>query len=405
MIKISELLDKDTHHVFVSLWRKLTDDYPSFQEAEQRALDNKVRHNEVKVDVKNLLMEKPSLTLLKRINDSPLAILEAMDEFLSDRHGAKEDAPSVLVKIKGKTYIIHRRICRDHHKIRHVHQTGHIRTYLRHHWIIPESINGIKISVIKIPVVHSRNNLADRKTIKVFIGNFMDGVSPLWDNGHLPNYRAEILTDKEERWKGVEDLLHKAVRDNADILVLPELTVCQELREKVSLWLDENTHPFSLALPGTFHQRLNGKYYNFGELFDMRGKSVLSHRKLTTFGETGKREKIATGDTIHLLDTPIGLIAMPICFDFCEESNPFAELWQKIGADWHLVPAYGNEKSIRAHNRRATVLNRAHGALTVLSNQADTWDGDSSKLHGFAHCSGQTTDATPENRCISVDLE
>lgn len=406
MINIGELLVEDIHRPFISLWLRLTENYPLFQAVEQTSLDDMNRHKEVKESVINLLMENPPLISATNIDTKfPLAILEALDEFLDFDKGTREDSPTAMKELYGKTYLVYRRVRRIHYKIRHVQQTGHIRSYLRHHWIIPEEIHGIKISVTKIPAYLPVANFLEKKKIKSFIGSFTDGITPLWNKEHLPDYRAETLTDKEERWKGIQDLLHEAIKAKADILVLPELTVCQDLRERVALWLDENSHPFYLVLPGSFHQSSCGEYYNYGELLNMRGKPVLSHRKLTTFGEPGEREKITTGATIHLLDTPIGLIAMPICLDFCEESSPFADLWQIIGADWHLVPAYGGKENISAHNKRAAGLNRAHGAMTVLSNQPVTLNEGSSNHHGFAYFSGNSTNISPKSRCISMDLE
>jgi hypothetical protein len=132
MISIKDIQDKDIHRRFVTLWQNLTDDYPNFQKAEQKALEDKSRHEGIKQYIKNLLMENRSMLPNKDIDESPLAILEAMDEFLVERYGAKEDAVPALIKIRGRDYILHRRIFKNHHKIRHVHQTGHIRAYLRH---------------------------------------------------------------------------------------------------------------------------------------------------------------------------------------------------------------------------------------------------------------------------------
>jgi len=157
-----------------------------------------------------------------------------------------------------------------------------------------------------------------------------------------------------------------------------------------------------LILPGTFHETINGKIFNFGEVFDRFGRPVLSHYKLTTFGPTERPEKISTGRRIELLDTPIGLIAMPICLDFCEEGSPFNRLWDEIGTEWLLVPAYGNKTSITAHLRKAKTLQRSYSAISVVANQ-DPEGRD--KNHGFVcHDRQEPKKITNEHRVIMVKI-
>ncbi|MGH9890528.1 MAG: hypothetical protein ACREA0_00795, partial [bacterium] len=103
--------------------------------------------------------------------------------------------------------------------------------------------------------------------------------------------------------------------------------------------------------------------------------TLIEHRKLKRYrtrGENGvpeRKEGIVTGDRIELLDTPVGLVAMPICLDFCDVRHPFTDLWQSLGVEWLLVPAFGSEKSVNAHSRRAKELQLAHGTVCALANQ------------------------------------
>ena len=201
----------------------------------------------------------------------------------------------------------------------------------------------------------------------------------------------------------LEHPLKQASQNKADIIVFPELTICPELKDRVSQWLDDNPdHPFMLILPGTFHVTLKGKVFNSGEMFDRFGRPVLSHYKLTTSGPKEKPEKISTGRRIELLDTPIGLIAMPICLDFCDERSPFNGLWDEISAEWLLVPAYGGKTSITAHLRKAETLQRSHSAVSVVANQ-DPQGRD--KHHGFVcHDRKEQENITNERRVIRIKI-
>ena len=167
------------------------------------------------------------------------------------------------------------------------------------------------------------------------------------------------------------------------------------------MWLDEHDHSFLFVLPGTFHQKFDGKYFNYTELYGPTGKPVLSHCKLTFAGTRDKYEKISTGRNINLLDTMIGLMGIPICLDFCEEKYPYGNLWEQIGAHWFLVPAFGDKSNISAHLRRAKALHRAHGTVTALSNQTPSAvDSD----HGFVCYSNTHEIISQKKRCISVDI-
>ncbi|MCP4118450.1 MAG: hypothetical protein GY737_24245 [Desulfobacteraceae bacterium] len=402
MKTILELMTTDIHKALVTLWRRLENDYSGFQEAGNATRDDKAGHNDAKENIIAHLIENEPLKIKNLPATFPLAILEALDEYLFLRYGTKHDAPPPLVEIDGETFIIHRQ-ARHVKDINHAKKTGHFRTHLQHHWIIPEKIKGLSVSIKKLPLIGFDDSLlSDKEEMRVYVGSFPDGIEPDWEEEHRPNFLAKGLTDREERWKGIENLLNEAATAKADIVVFPELAICPDLRDRISLWLDENGHTFCFVLPGTFHQEFNGKFYNFSELFGPTGRPLLSHCKLKPAGNLGKCEKISTGNRIDLLDTQIGLIGIPTCIDFCEEGSPFSHLWEQIGADWFLVPAFGGTSNISAHLRRAKALNRAHGTITALSNQTPSGED---KDHGFVCFSKSPIEISPENRCISVDIE
>ncbi len=141
--------------------------------------------------------------------------------------------------------------------------------------------------------------------------------------------------------------------------------------------MDTCDHPFALVLPGSFHQSRNGRVFNYAQLLGPDGGAVLEHRKLTYLTRDGRDERISPGGEIKVLTTVLGDFVMPICLDFCEEKRPFADLWERLGPDWFLVPAFGaGESSIHAHQRRAATLHRQQAAAGRKRNRGFIHAGD-----------------------------
>ncbi len=350
----------------------MRNDFPSFKKNENRSLENLETHRQDVKAISTALLNATPVVDNQLLSRFPLAVLQALDQHLYEHYDTFGSAPPPLIEIENVSFMIHRRVLSRSACANHTTKSGHIQAWLEHHWVLPCQIKGIEIQK-KVAPAFLHAALARRLQqgeVSIFVGHFPDGVKPDWLDLDQPGWQASKLTNKERRWHSVVECLAAASAERADIVVFPELTICPELRERVANWLDDNPNaPFSLVLPGSFHTQQDGSVYNTAELFDRFGNTVLSHRKLTTFGPKKKHESIATGNKIELLDTSIGLIAMPICLDFCEEDSPFNELWQNLGVEWLLVPAFGNGKSISAHLRKADNILRTHGTVTALANQ------------------------------------
>ena len=255
------------------------------------------------------------------------------------------------------------------------------------------------VSRVHIPL----STALDKRAIRLFFSHFPDGVRPNWHEKTKGAVVADDLEDPEKRWASLESCLDHARKAGADMVVFPELTICPRLRRKVSTWLEDHPHnPFSLVLPGSFHERRKNRTYNTAELMSRSGKTVLTHIKLAAFGLLNKREGIDTGARIDLLDTPIGLIGIPICLDFCQEGQPFGGLWDAIGAEWLLVPAFGDKKSVRAHERRAEAVCRAHNTVCVLANQNP--EGKDADLGFVSAPDGKTPGRKGPGTCVDVSF-
>jgi predicted amidohydrolase len=409
MEKVIECIAKNNlHESLVRCWRMLDADFPSFQEQEQAARDQGQggSYRTQKESIDKAIWSNEPLRMRNLLREYPLAFLEVLDDYLFHCRDYRSQL-STGVLLDGETYFVHKRVLKRSENTAHGSKTGHMQSWLRHHWIVPASVNGIEIRLRSAPECIQKameEGLKDGK-VKVHVGSFPDEVKPLWLNDDPTKLSARELTDPDKRWQGILEVLGKARGAGASILVLPELTVCPALREKVIDWLDDHTdHGFILLLPGSFHEEKNGEKFNIAELFNCFGKTVLHHRKLTRYGDSGKQEDIRTGSRIELLDTSIGLIGIPICLDFCEEGAPLGSLWERIGAEWLLVPAFGAGSSINAHLRRAEELFRMHGTVSVIANQNPE---GSDRDHGFVcHLAGKKPRrATRNRRNFLVNIE
>ncbi len=376
----------DLHGALARCWKLLDGNFPLFQEQESAAFDRSgdSPYRRQKKRVYDALLTDEPLRIRNLPQEYPLAFLEVLDDYLFKRFDRSAGlSPSMNVPLDGETYVIHRRVLQRSTNTAHASKTGHLQSRLRHHWIVPSRISGIEIRFRSAPDCIHRATQKPLKNgeLKVYVGSFPDSVEPRWLKDDPTKWSARELTDAGLRWSSVLRGLEEALTARAAIIVLPELTLCPNLRRKVSDWLDDRPdHPFILILPGSFHEERDGKPFNIAELFNRYGTSVLHHRKLTRFGTREQQEGIETGSRIELLDTPIGLIGTPVCLDFSEEGEPFSSLWGRIGAEWLLVPAFGEASSIAAHFRRAKELFRKHGTVSVIANQHPQ---GSDQDHGF----------------------
>lgn len=404
---IESMAKNDLHDAMIHCWKLLRHDTPRFLEEERAAHDQSLCKDYIKHKerVSAALLRAEPLIIRNLPQQYPLAFLEALDEYLFEYFDCFGPAPPAQVIVDGETYLIHRRTLHHALEIPHANKTGHLQGRLRYHWIIPARIAGFQIVIRPAPdVLHRQlSDCLQKEGLRMFVASFPDGVCPKWLDSDPSQWIARELTDQQRRWESVLQSLEEARGEEAEIVVFPELTLCPGLRGRVADWLDDQPdHPFLLILPGTFHQVMGGGIFNVAELLNRFGKPLLSHKKLIPFGTREKPEGIRTGNRIEMLDTPIGLIGIPICLDFCEEGMPFNYLWEEIGAEWLLVPAFGNTSNVSAHLRRAKELYRKHGTVSAVANQNPEGKDED---HGFVCLSEIEPDrATPGNRGKDIKI-
>ena len=215
--------------------------------------------------------------------------------------------------------------------------------------------------------------------LRLFVADFSDGVRLVPPPATGP-YFTTGLDQPERRKLAIFEALESAKGQAAQMVVLPELAVTPALREEISVWLDDNEHPFLLIVPGSFHQIENDEKRNLAHLMDFMGVSVLVHRKLTRYGKWGDiHEDLNPGAIIEVIDTPFGLLAMPICKDLSDEGRmKTGVVWAELGCDLLLVPSMAPAAGMRAHQRAADTLGRRLNGVIAVANQ---WDGPETDSH------------------------
>lgn len=365
--------------LFVELWVKLSDNHPRLQELEGDILRGEVE--ETRAQVRRALERGQQLP--PEWNE--LVVLEAVDAYLAEHSGTRSTGVDTLLGTpvrmeSGRVYLLYRRP-QGLRQAPVTNKVGHLRRWARYHRVLPDELERYQIECVK-PSDYLLQRLQlmceNKERLKVAICRFEDGVELKLLKPQPPHFRVEALTEPELRWEEVKNYLERARGEGVHVLVLPELTVPPDLRLRIQAWLLEQSgsHSLLLVLPGTFHEPDKagkpGEVVNRTELLDPYGQPVLEHCKLLRFGgwEEGS-EDINTGKKIQLLSLPLGLLATPICLDFCEADQPIREIWNKVEAAWLLVPAMGDASSRRAHAAAAKGLFITRGSVTVLANQPE----------------------------------
>lgn len=272
-------------------------------------------------------------------------------------------------------------------------QAGHIEFWLRHYQVVPVSHRGIRISVTRPP----RSLGKPRDDMLFLAGGFIDGVLPQWNDASP--YQCLVLTDANVRWQSVEGLLTKAAECGASLVVLPELTVDAEVRERICAWLREKRQrsAFDLVVAGSFHEESGDSRRNVAYIFDDFGDQVFQHMKLRPMrampGGHTVDEKITGSAEVSLIQAWFGLIGVAICLDFCESGDtPVTDLWRAAGPTLMLVPSMGADTTNHAHGEKARALALQHGTATVVASQhPETREA----LGLFWNSNGALTEARP----------
>lgn len=250
-------------------------------------------------------------------------------------------------------------------------QAGVLAAHLRYHAVIPTTI---VTNSATFPVQIKRSppwTSVPRDRVVLATTSFGDGA--FLERGDDGSFVS--VATAAQRGHDMVQALTNARACEVDVLVAPELTLPPVIRDTLIAHLQEHDGP-SLLVPGSFHERVvlpdgTSCVVHQAMLLDRHGNSLLVHRKIAPFGklvpgQPSTVEAFAPGNQITAIVTPIGLVAVAICKDFCDDD--VQTVWQKVQPEWLLVPAYGDGAS--AHGAAAARIARMVGTVTVLAHEA-----------------------------------
>jgi predicted amidohydrolase len=185
----------------------------------------------------------------------------------------------------------------------------------------------------------------------------------------------------------VERAMETASQKKATILVFPELSFTPYMLERAQQILAANGvggYPI-LTVAGLCHAPLSAEgdiHVNEAVLLGPDGRELHRHRKLTCFtvaeGEDVCSERTHIGDTLRIIETAVGNLALLICLDF------FAEHCERRVRASHanllVVPSLSPKTS--AHETAAQRYIASQLATTFVSNQTLP-GGDPEKAESF----------------------
>jgi predicted amidohydrolase len=380
----SGLLHSSTHEgsdqpalTLARLFLGLCEDQPALERAISAATSNPDRHAAL---VGRLTSHFASPGPVTEVVGEPdcLALLVALDAAAADRWAGHEPAAALF---EDPAAWVQRRPV--HNAPAFARQPNQLQHWMRWHWVFPTGHHGITIHVRSsrdgVSFHTALSEALGNGELRVHLGGFDDGVTPKWITPP-PRYGCETLSDEERRWASMLAVVQRAASEKAHVLLLPELTITPALRTRLADWLARNPdHPFQIVVPGSFHEEVAGVRRNVAVAFDRFGDVILRHHKLCPMRVTagggdvpqGAIEDIEGASRIELVATPLGLLALGICLDFCEEGGAFADLWQRIGPGVVLVPSMSGKATYGAHQRRAHSLHRAHATVSAVAIQPE----------------------------------
>lgn len=170
----------------------------------------------------------------------------------------------------------------------------------------------------------------------------------------------------------VEQALQEAARLETTVLIFPELAIPPRVIRRVRAFLARQKghgHPI-LTVMGLCHAcpRKRGADVNEAVVLGPNGTELYRHRKLAPFA-VGQQypcgERLQTGSTLTVLESPIGNLVTLICLDFFH--SEVLPLVNSSLANVMLVPSLSPTTS--AHQHSAATLGASRLASTFVCNR------------------------------------
>jgi predicted amidohydrolase len=364
----------------------------------------------------------PAITTIE-ICAQPLALLAALDDLVATTSRLRFSGVAYKVDENSWWLLPVETPIRSAAKMRR--QVPRLDHYITKHVVVPAEL-GLISHLLQVRVTVPTGNLAygmrvmaqSADTLRAWIAHFDDDCHVQWQSSPVSGrWLATGLKDEAKRLGSAITTLAQAADAAAHVVLAPELSLTPAQRDHlVELWTRQHrpVQP-SLLLLGSFHQDLGGETFNCAELTDGHtGDCLFRHRKLRLFGSYGEPgeldlvEDIVPGNEVNLLVTPLGIFTVLICKDFVDAHPAVRGLLQELGADWVLVPSYGDDVNQTAQMRRADQVCRVEtGCHVLLASARNLGLSEGPPLPGFWHPSGQpaSQSVSPGGGCVSIELQ
>ena len=179
--------------------------------------------------------------------------------------------------------------------------------------------------------------------------------------------QMQVVDNKEKNIKKAIEMIEKAVANNADFIVLPEMFNCPYENEKFVEYCENENDSLTLKkisemaktnnvyiLSGSISEIKNKNIYNTSYLFDKNGEIIAKHQKMHLFDIDVKdkiyfkeSDTLTAGNDITVAETDFGKIGIGICYDI--RFPELARLMVNEGAELLFYPGAFNLTTGPAH--------------------------------------------------------
>lgn len=408
MERVAALLKKDCFpEALVRLW-VLAGDAQRLNKWEQARNQASL---ETDVDVLITQLQEPNMPSPAELIKKPLVLIRAIDRLLRDEMDFRRLPLAPFCEEKQFFWLLPDLLASKNRTSLDGQATNRSAWFV-HHLVIPgRTSQDVKVTLSQSngkAAANFQGLLKTNANLKIWIGHFSDDADVQWDKNSSPagNWRCTDVRPHAIRWEAMLSQMQAAKACSANIVLFPEFSIDLAQRRALSDWLVQHKwESLIYVVPGSFHEELGAEgCFNTAPLLAATGEPLLVHRKLRLYGLIDNpAESVEIGNTIHVMATPIGYFTILICKDFMDVNPKVNDLLQDVPVDWVLVPSFGDDKTIKAHKRRAqTLATITIGANSAIANSANTAvaakKNQVAQLPGFGHCRfGQ------ESEDVSID--
>lgn len=179
--------------------------------------------------------------------------------------------------------------------------------------------------------------------------------------------QINVVDNKKENIENAKSMILKAMQENTDFIVLPEMFNCPYENEKFIEYCEEENTSYTLSeisklanknntyiLAGSIPEKEEDKVYNTSYLFDKNGSIIAKHRKMHLFDIDVKgkiyfkeSDTLSPGNQVTIAKTEFGKIGIGICYDI--RFPELARLMVENGAQILFYPGAFNMTTGPAH--------------------------------------------------------